>query len=156
MWQVVLLNEQTEIRTIKLGLHPPESLVDFEITTSSSDQNKQRQDSLLLLGRSSHIYTYDGSSIERYLAQSQSKSSPSLPKAVMVKLPYGDSSITIAKFITSIPCMPSSADEVSIRSQKCTWLARAWLPRTWTLSFFNYCSVGLQYAGKKQFATFSF
>lgn len=109
--QVVLLNEQTETRTIKLGLHPPESLVDFEITTSSSDQNKQRQDSLLLLGRSSHIYTYDGSSIERYLAQSQSKSSPSLPKAVMVKLPYGDSSITIAKFITSIPCMPSSADE---------------------------------------------
>lgn len=111
MLQVVLLNEHTETRTIKLGLHPPESLVDLEITASSIDQNKQRRDSLLLLGRSSHVYTYDDSSIERYLAQSQSKSSPSLPKEMMVKFPYGDSSITVAKLITSIPCMPSSADE---------------------------------------------
>ncbi|KAL1536891.1 hypothetical protein AAHA92_29467 [Salvia divinorum] len=108
--QVVLLNEQTETRTVKLGLHPREPVVDFEITTSS-DQNKHRRDSLLLLGRSSHVLTYDDSLIERYLAQSQSKSSPSLPKEVMVKLPYGDSSITVAKFVTSIPCMPSSTDE---------------------------------------------
>ncbi|KAG6394399.1 hypothetical protein SASPL_144983 [Salvia splendens] len=108
--QVVLLNEQTETRTVKLGLHPREPVVDFEITTSS-DQNKHRRDSLLLLGRSSHVYTYDDSLIERYLAQSQSKSSPSLPKEVMVKLPYGDSSITVAQFVTSIPCIPSSADE---------------------------------------------
>lgn len=113
MWQVVLLNEHTETRTIKLGLHPKESVVDMEITTSS-DQNKHRRDSLLLLGKSSHVYTYDDSLIERYLSQSQSKSSPSLPKEVMIKLPYGDSSITVAKFITSIPCMPSSADEVSM------------------------------------------
>lgn len=114
--QVVLLNEQTETRTIKLGLHPREPVADFEVTTSF-DQNKHRRDSLLLLGRSSHVYTYDDSLIERYLVQSQSKSSPSLPKEVVVKLPYGDSSITVAKFITSIPCMPS--DEVSTSSQKC-------------------------------------
>lgn len=122
MWQVVLLNEQTETRTVKLGLHPREPVVDFEITTSS-DQNKHRRDSLLLLGRSSHVHTYDDSLIERYLAQSQSKSSPSLPKEVMVKLPYGDSSITVAQFVTSIPCMPSSVDEVSTRvHRKSSWL----------------------------------
>ncbi|KAI3451362.1 hypothetical protein Pfo_008027 [Paulownia fortunei] len=109
--QVVLLNEYTETRTIKLGLHPPESLVDLEITTSSIEQNKHRRDSLLLLGRSSHVYTYDDSLIERYLVQCQSKSSPSLPKEVTIKLPYGDSSITITKFITSISCMPCSAEE---------------------------------------------
>ncbi|KAH6759635.1 hypothetical protein C2S51_000184 [Perilla frutescens var. frutescens] len=109
--QVVLLNEHTETRTIKLGLHPREPVVDLEITTSSIDQNKHRRDSLLLLGKSSHIYTYDDSLIERYLVQSQNKSSPSLPKEVMVKLPYVDSSITVTKFITSIPCMPSSSDE---------------------------------------------
>ncbi|KAL6559585.1 hypothetical protein OROGR_004702 [Orobanche gracilis] len=109
--QVVVLNEHTETRTIKLGLHLPEPLVDLEITTSSIDQNKLKYDSLLLLGRSSKIYTYDYSSIEKYLAHSQSKSTPSLPKKVEVKLPYGDSSITVAKFVTSIPCMPSSADE---------------------------------------------
>ncbi|KAK6150296.1 hypothetical protein DH2020_015228 [Rehmannia glutinosa] len=78
--QVVLLNEYTETRTIKLGLHPPESLVDLEITTSSIEQNKYRRDSLLFLGRSSHVYTYDDSLIERYLVQLQNKSSPSLPK----------------------------------------------------------------------------
>ncbi|KAL0332775.1 UNVERIFIED_CONTAM: hypothetical protein Scaly_2179000 [Sesamum calycinum] len=109
--QVVLLNECTETRTIKLGLQPPESVVDLEITTSSVEQNKHRQDSLLLLGRSSHLYVYDDSFIERYLVQCQTKSPPSLPKEVIVKLPYGDSSITISKFITSTPCMPCSADE---------------------------------------------
>ncbi|KAK4393902.1 hypothetical protein Sango_1861000 [Sesamum angolense] len=109
--QVVLLNECTETRTIKLGLQLPESVVDLEITTSSVEQNKHRQDSLLLLGRSSHLYVYDDSFIERYLVQCQTKSPPSLPKEVIVKLPYGDSSITISKFITSTPCMPCSANE---------------------------------------------
>lgn len=103
--QVVLLNEHTESRTIKLGLHPPESLLDLEITTSSSfEQNKHRRDHLLLLGKSSHVYTCDDSLIERYLLQSQSKSSPSLPKEVKIKLQYGDSRITVAKFITSNTC----------------------------------------------------
>ncbi|KAL0379102.1 UNVERIFIED_CONTAM: hypothetical protein Sradi_3215700 [Sesamum radiatum] len=109
--QVVLLNECTETRTIKLGLQPPESLIDLEITTSSVEQNKHRHDSLLVLGRSSHLYVYDDSLIERYLVQCQTKSPASLPKEVIVKLPYGDSSITVGKFITSTPCMPCSADE---------------------------------------------
>ncbi|KAL3838832.1 hypothetical protein ACJIZ3_023423 [Penstemon smallii] len=109
--QVVLLNEHTESRTIKLGLHPPESLVDMEIITSSIEQNKNRHGSLLLLGRSSRIYAYDDSLIERYLVQCQTKSSPSLPKEITIKLPYGDSSITVTKFVTSIPCMPLPENE---------------------------------------------
>ncbi|XP_073293615.1 uncharacterized protein [Primulina huaijiensis] len=107
--QVVLLNEHTESRTIKLTLSPPESLVDLEIITSSIEH--KRHDSLLLLGKSSHIYSYDDCLIERYLVQCQNKSSPSLPKEQMIKLPYGDSSITVSKFMTCIPSMPYSSDE---------------------------------------------
>ncbi|CAA0836799.1 Transducin/WD40 repeat-like superfamily protein [Striga hermonthica] len=110
--QVVLLNENTENRTIKLGLHLPESLIDMEITKGPIEQNKNRCDFLLLLGRSSHAYTYDDSLIERYLVQCQTKSSsPSLPKEVKIKLPYGDSGITVAKFITNLPCVPGSVAE---------------------------------------------
>lgn len=112
MLQVVLLNEHTETRTIKLGLQSSEPLVDMEITTSSIAQDKHRRDSVLLLGRSSHGYTYDDSLIERYLVQCQNKSTPSLPKEERINLPYGDSTITITNFITSIPCMACSADEV--------------------------------------------
>ncbi|GER26234.1 transducin/WD40 repeat-like superfamily protein [Striga asiatica] len=111
--QVVLLNENTESRTIKLGLHLPESLIDMEITKGPIEQNKNRCDFLLLIGRSSHAYTYDDSLIERYLVQCQTKSSsPSLPKEVKIKLPYCDSgAITVAKFITSLPCVPGSVAE---------------------------------------------
>ncbi|KAL3630160.1 hypothetical protein CASFOL_023144 [Castilleja foliolosa] len=109
--QVVLLNENTETRTIKLGLHLPESLVDLEITTSPNERNKYRCDSLLVLGKSSHVYAYDDSLVERYMLQCQTKSSPSLPKEVKLKLPYGDSSITVSIFITSLPCMPGSTAE---------------------------------------------
>ncbi|KAL7143745.1 hypothetical protein ABFS83_08G213000 [Erythranthe nasuta] len=111
MLQVVLLNEQTETRTIKLGLHLSESLIDMEITTSSIGQDKHRRDSLILLGRSSNVFTYDDSSIERYLVQCQTKSSPSLPKGETINLPYGDSTITVTKFITNTPCTPFSSDE---------------------------------------------
>lgn len=107
--QVVLLNEHTESRTIKLTLSPPESVVDLEIITSSIEH--KRHDSLLLLAKSSHIYSYDDCLIERYLVQCQNKSSPSLPKEQMIKLPYGDSGITVSKFMTSIPSMPYSSDE---------------------------------------------
>lgn len=109
--QVILLNEQTESRTIKLSLQLPELCVDMEIISSSIEQNKHRCDSLLLLGKSGHVYTYDNSLIERYLIQSQTKSSPSLPKEVTVELPFSDSRITVSKLVTNNPCMPYSGDE---------------------------------------------
>ncbi|GMY11090.1 isoform 2 of syntaxin-binding protein 5 [Fagus crenata] len=108
--QVILLNEQTESRTIKLGLHLPETCIDMEII-SSSDQSKHKQDFLLLLGKSGHVYAYDDCLIEKYLLQCQSRSPPSLPKEIMLKMPFTDSSITIAKFITDNQCMISPADE---------------------------------------------
>ena len=110
MRQIILLNEQTESRTIKLGLHLPETCIDMEII-SSSEQSKHKQDFLLLLGKSGHVYAYDDCLIEKYLLQCQSRSPPSLPKEIMLKMPT-DSSITIAKFITDNHCMISPADEV--------------------------------------------
>lgn len=109
--QVVLLNEQTESRTIKLGLLLSESCVDMEIISTSTEQGKQKQDSFLLLGKSGHVHLYDDTFIERYLLQCQSKSTPSLPKDVTAKLPLADSSITTAKFITNNTNMFYSEDE---------------------------------------------
>ncbi|XP_068468684.1 lethal(2) giant larvae protein homolog SRO77 [Phaseolus vulgaris] len=106
--QVVLLNEHTESRTIKMGLHLSEGSIDMEIISTSS---KQRQNYLILLGKSGNVYLYDDNLIERYLLQSQSKSTPSLPKEVFVKLPLADSRITTAKFISNNPNVFSSEDE---------------------------------------------
>ncbi|CAB4287974.1 unnamed protein product [Prunus armeniaca] len=78
--QVILLNEHTEGRTIKLGLQLPEPCIDMEIVSSLSEQSKHKQDCFLLLGNSGNLYAYDDCLIEKYLLQSQSKSSPSLPK----------------------------------------------------------------------------
>ncbi|ONH97306.1 hypothetical protein PRUPE_7G183000 [Prunus persica] len=109
--QVILLNEHTEGRTIKLGLQLPEPCIDMEIVSSLSEQSKHKQDCCLLLGNSGNLYAYDDCLIEKYLLQSQSKSSPSLPKEVMVKIPFIDSNITVAKFITDNTQMLSFADE---------------------------------------------
>lgn len=87
----------------------------MEIISSSSEQSKQKQDFLLLLGKSGHVYAYDDGQIERYLLQYQSRSPPSLPKEIMVKIPFFDSSITVVKFIADNPSyMLSSTDEVTL------------------------------------------
>ncbi|KAG5245445.1 syntaxin-binding protein [Salix suchowensis] len=92
--QVILLNEHIETRMVKLGLYLPEPCIDMEIISSSFEQSKNKQDILVLIGKSGRIYVYDDCLIGKYLLQSQSKSSPSLPKEVMVKMPFADSSIT--------------------------------------------------------------
>ncbi|CAN4078591.1 unnamed protein product [Withania somnifera] len=109
--QVVLLNEHTESRTIKLGLHPLESCLDMEIISSFPALRKNINNSLLLVAKSGQVYTYDDSLIERYLIQYQSRSPPSLPREVKVKLPLVDSSITIATFIVNNPNMLFSMDQ---------------------------------------------
>ncbi|XP_057420453.1 uncharacterized protein LOC130714562 isoform X2 [Lotus japonicus] len=111
--QVVLLNEHTESRTIKLGLHLSESCIDMEIISpsASADQSKQKQDLFLILGKSGHLHLYDDSLIERYLLQCQSKSAPSFPKEVIVKIPLADSSITTSKFITNNPNMLLNSED---------------------------------------------
>ncbi|KAL5099676.1 hypothetical protein RYX36_004003, partial [Vicia faba] len=109
--QVVLLSEHTETRTTKLGLNLSECCVNMEIISSANEQSKHKQNSLILLGKSGHLYLYDDSLIERYLLQCQSKYTPSLPKEVMVRLPLSDSSITIAKFISDATNVFYSEDE---------------------------------------------
>ncbi|KAJ8763993.1 hypothetical protein K2173_004864 [Erythroxylum novogranatense] len=111
MLQVILLNEQTETRTIKLGLHLSEPSIDMEIICGTCEQNKHKQDSLILLGKSGHIYAYDDHFIEKYLLQSQTRNLPSLPKEIKVKMPFAESSITVAKFITGSPNFLISSDE---------------------------------------------
>lgn len=113
MRQVILLNDHTEGRTIRLGLQLAEPCIDMEIISSTfSEQSKHKQDCFLVLGNSGHLYAYDDCSIEKYLLQSQSKVPPSLPKEVTVKMPFVDSSITISKLITDDTNMLTSADEV--------------------------------------------
>ncbi|XAR58059.1 hypothetical protein NMG60_11026416 [Bertholletia excelsa] len=116
--QVVLLNEYTESRTVKLGLHMPESCIDMDIISSSSEQSKHKQDAFILLGKSGHIYAYDDSAIEKYLLQGQNRSPPSLPKEIMVKLPFANSSITIAKLITDNPCASCLVNEGDIVQER--------------------------------------
>ncbi|KAG4403649.1 hypothetical protein GLYMA_01G158700v4 [Glycine max] len=108
-WPVVLLNEHTESRTIKMEHHLSEGCIDMEIISTSS---KHRQNYFILLGKSGHVYQYDDNLIERYPLQNQSKSTPSLPKEVVVKLPLADSSITTAKFISNNPNLFTSEDEM--------------------------------------------
>ncbi|XP_024641061.1 uncharacterized protein [Medicago truncatula] len=109
--QVVLLNDHTETRTIKLGLYLSECCVDMEIISTTNEQSKHKQNSLILLGKSGRVYQYDDSLIEKYLLQGQSKSTPSLPKEVMVRLPLTDSGITISKFISNTTDVFYAADE---------------------------------------------
>lgn len=109
--QIVLLNEHIESRTTKLALPLSEPCIDMEIISSSSDPNKPKQDSFLLLGKSGHFYAFDDCQIERYLLQYQSRSPPSAPKEVMLKMPFLDSSITAMKLITGNSFILSSADE---------------------------------------------
>lgn len=116
--QVIIINDQIETRTTKLGIASSEPCVDMEIVSSYSDQNKHKDDCFLVVGKSGYVYLYDDFSIEKYLVQSQSRSPPSLPKEMKVRLPYADSSITVAKFITDNPCMLSSADEEYISLSK--------------------------------------
>ncbi|CAH2076634.1 unnamed protein product [Thlaspi arvense] len=111
--QVVLLNDQTETRMIKLGLHVSEPCSDMEmIMADGNDQGKHKQGSLFVLGKSGRVYAYDDNMIEKYLIQSQSKSAPSLPKETLVKMPFSDSSsITVGKFLTNPSHLLNLSDE---------------------------------------------
>ncbi|GJN26722.1 hypothetical protein PR202_gb14678 [Eleusine coracana subsp. coracana] len=83
----------------------------MELVTGLSDPNKLKQSALVLLLKSGQICLYDDSEIERYLLHSQSKSQTTLPNHSFVKLPYGDSRISVAKFYTNSPAASSDENE---------------------------------------------
>ncbi|GAB4847625.1 hypothetical protein Ancab_026686 [Ancistrocladus abbreviatus] len=116
--QVILWDEQTELRTIKLGLQLPEPCVDMEIISGSTKTSKHKQEFLLLLGKSGHIYAYDDCLIEKYLLQSQTRSPPSIPREFKLRLLFPSSSITSAKFVTNNSSSLSSLDEDFIQVAK--------------------------------------
>ncbi|GAB2282490.1 hypothetical protein Dimus_017033 [Dionaea muscipula] len=109
--QVVLLNENTESRTIKLGLQLPERCLDMEVISGFTEKNKHKQGFLLLLGKSGHIYAYDDHLIEKYLLQYKSRSPSSIPQEVNIKLPFPNSRTTSALFITNNSCWLGSTYE---------------------------------------------
>jgi hypothetical protein len=86
----------------------------MELVSGLSDPNKHKQSALVLLLKSGQICLYDDSEIERYLLHAQSRSPLALPNYSSVKLPYGDPSITAAKFYTSSPTAATSLDEACI------------------------------------------
>ncbi|CAM0903341.1 unnamed protein product [Alopecurus aequalis] len=109
--QVLILNEESESRIVKMVLPLTEACKGMELVTGLSDPNKQRQITLVLLLKSGQICLYDDSEIERYLLHSQSRSPPTLPNYSYVKQPYGDSGINVAKFYTS--GRTSTSDEIA-------------------------------------------
>lgn len=112
-----MLNEQIEARMIKLGLQLSEPCIDMEIISSLGDHSKNKQNYLLLLGKSGRVYTYDDCLFEKYLLQqSQSRSATSLPKEAMLKIPFVDSHITVARFFTNNSCSPYASDEVKLKA----------------------------------------
>ncbi|KAL8151854.1 hypothetical protein V2J09_021662 [Rumex salicifolius] len=107
--QVLLLNEHTESRMIKVSLQLPEPCLAMKVISSSSDQSKHnRQGLIILLGKSGNLYAYEDHLIEKYLLQSQSKSPPSNPSEIKIKLPFADSSIITSSFLIT---KNSSSDE---------------------------------------------
>ncbi|XP_051218607.1 uncharacterized protein [Lolium perenne] len=120
--QVLILNEESESRIVKMVLPLTEACKGMELVIGLSDPNKQRQNILVLLLKSGQICLYDDSEIERYLLHSQSRSPPTLPNHSYVKQPYGDSGINIAKFYTSGRTSIADEDYFSSLATKYTWL----------------------------------
>ncbi|KAK9129222.1 hypothetical protein Sjap_009709 [Stephania japonica] len=54
---------------------------------------------------------YDDSVIEKYLLQCQSRSPPSLPKQIDIRIPFVDPSITVSKFVTNATNLFGATDE---------------------------------------------
>lgn len=111
LFQVLILNEESESRIVKMVLPLTEACQGMELVSGLSDPNKHKQSALVLLLKSGQICLYDDSEIERYLLHAQSRSPLALPNYSSVKLPYGDPSITAAKFYTSSPTAATSLDE---------------------------------------------
>ncbi|KAJ8427822.1 hypothetical protein Cgig2_001633 [Carnegiea gigantea] len=116
--QVILLNDDAESRTIKIGLQLLEPCLDLEIISCSNEHIKHKHGLLLLIGKSGQMYAYDDHAIEKYLLQFQSKSPPSIPREVMIKLPFSDSSILSAQFITNSSNTIGSEDQDYVSTVK--------------------------------------
>lgn len=116
--QVILLSDDAESRTIKIGLQLLEPCLDLEIISCSNEHIKHKHGLLLLIGKSGQMYAYDDHAIEKYLLQFQSKSPPSIPREVIIKLPFSDSSILSAQFITNSSNTIGSEDQDYVSTVK--------------------------------------
>ncbi|KAJ3680432.1 hypothetical protein LUZ60_016710 [Juncus effusus] len=98
-FQVIILNETSEARTVKLVLPLTEPCLQTEIISLN---NKHKQNALAVLLKSGQICLYDDSEIERYLhnCQSNNKSS-TLPSQIKMDLPFFSSVVSCANLYTS-------------------------------------------------------
>lgn len=109
---VLILNEESESRIVKMVLPLTKACQGMEFVIGLSDPNKQRQSALVLLLKSGQICLYDDSEMEHYLLSSHS----------FVKQPYGDSGINVAKFYTSDRTTITNEDYFSSLASKYPWL----------------------------------
>ncbi|PKA47754.1 hypothetical protein AXF42_Ash014531 [Apostasia shenzhenica] len=100
-FQVIILNDNSESRTVKLALPLTEACLGMETISCFNEGNKQKQDALVLLLNSGRLCLYIDSEIENYLLKCQTKSTPSLPSHIMAKVPFLDSKVSIAKLYAS-------------------------------------------------------
>ncbi|WOL07246.1 hypothetical protein Cni_G15985 [Canna indica] len=110
-FQVIVLNENSQTRTIRLVFPLTEPCLVVETVSFFDNQSKSKKNTVVLLLRSGCLCLYDNSEIEHYLAQCQTKSIPTLPKQLMVTLPFGNSRISAIKMYTSA-LSPMDEDQV--------------------------------------------
>ncbi|XP_057822852.2 uncharacterized protein LOC131035216 isoform X2 [Cryptomeria japonica] len=84
----------------ELELVLPEPVTEIAILSRMHSKGIDSGASLLVLSQESHLYAYDDSEIEKRLIDADHNSLLSLPKPIMIKPPFADSSITVAKLFT--------------------------------------------------------
>ncbi|KAH9310967.1 hypothetical protein KI387_026002, partial [Taxus chinensis] len=78
----------------------PEPVAEMTILSSSRAKIEGVGIALLVLSKTGHLYAYDDYEIEKRLLDADRKSLLSLPKAIVIKPPFADSSVTVAKLVT--------------------------------------------------------
>lgn len=111
-FQVIAFQENSESRIVKLVLPLPKPCKSMALLSSVHERNTHKQNLLLLLLESGHLYAFDDVQIEKYLLHSQQSKTTSLPTHLMAKIPFIDSAITVSKLFTDISDSARPVEEV--------------------------------------------
>eukprot|EP01018_Ginkgo_biloba_P016356 Gb_40665 [translate_table: standard] len=106
-----LVRHHTNLSELELVL--PNSFMEMSLLSNTHTKNKDEGESLLVLTKPGQLYVYNDVDIEKHLRNTEHKSPPSLPKPIMIKPPFTDSSVTVAKLVT----IPDNIDSSKILSQ---------------------------------------
>ena len=107
----------------ELELVLPGPVIDMSIFSSTHSKGKVAGESLLVLIKTGQLYTYDIIEVEKQLLDGVRTSLPSQLRAIMVKLPFSDSSVTAAKLVT----IPNDNTSSNTLAQVMSWKSlHAW------------------------------